>query len=123
MKIKIAAGKTQYFNIPLSPEGGKLSGRIQLVNIKGEALPLDNLVLVLRNSEGKVLNYTVPDGSGKYQFGNISAGSYQVDLEAKLKASGRYQILQSPPLAAIAIPKSYEESIEVSNHNLKLLAL
>lgn len=122
-KIKVNSGKTQRLDIPLSPEGGSLSGHIVFTNIKGDALPMDSIVLVLSDGHGKVLNYTTPDSDGNYQFGNVSAGQYQVDLEPKLKSSGRYRVLQSPPLAAINIPKSYDQPVVLEHQDLKLLAL
>ena len=122
-KFKVGNGKTQRLDIPLSPEGGTLSGKIVLSNIKGNALPLDSIILVLSDDSGKVINYTTPDAGGHYEFGNISTGRYQVDLEPKLKASGRYRILEAPATVSIDIPKSVEDSVEIGNQNLKLLAL
>jgi hypothetical protein len=122
-KIKVSAGKTQRLDLPLSPQGGTVSGQIRLTNIRNETLPIEGVILVLSDTHGKVLNYTTPNSAGNYQFDNISAGRYQIDLEPKLKASGRYRIVEAPSAVSIELPKSYEESVEVNQQNLKLLAL
>lgn len=123
-QVRVTEGKTHRVDIALLPEGGVLKGRIRLVNIQGQPLETKGLILVLSPSDSRnVLNYTAADAQGYYKFGNVPPGRYRVNLETKIKDSGRYKLLESPLPVELTIPKNYEESNEIDNLNFKLLAL
>jgi hypothetical protein len=123
-RVRVGAGKTHRVDIPLLPEGGVLKGRLRLLNIQGEPLDTKGLILVLTSPDGRtVLNYTAVDAQGDYKFGNVPPGRYHIDLEAKLKGSGRYKLLESPQPVELGIPDNYEERHGIGNLNFKLLAL
>jgi hypothetical protein len=122
-KVKLTSGKTHRINIGLLPEGGVIKGRLALVNDDGKALDPKNLILVLTNSEGRTLNYTSIGEDGSYKFSNIPAGRYHIDLEEKLKDSGRYRILKSPSVVDLKIPQNYEDINEVKHQDFQVLAL
>jgi hypothetical protein len=122
-KIKVRGGKTHRLNIPLSTEGGILSGDLEIVDGLGQAVNPEHIILVLTNQSGVSVKYTSVDPKGHYQFSNISAGVYTIGLEPKIRNSGRYKTLTSPPVIHLPASTNYEESVEVKNLNLKLLAL
>ncbi|WP_373533035.1 hypothetical protein [Vampirovibrio sp.] len=122
-KVKVQEGKTHRLNIPLATEGGRLSGHLELVDGQGQAVSPENMVLVLTNQSGESVKYTSVDAQGNYQFSNVSAGVYAVNLEPKTLASGRYKTLDGPSGIDLPVSSNYQESVEVKNLNLKLLAL
>ncbi len=122
-KIKVREGKTHRLNIPLATEGGMLSGHLEMVDGQDQPVSPDRIVLVLTNQSGVSVKYTSVDPQGNYQFSNIPAGVYSVGLEPKIRNSGRYKTLTSPTAIHLPVSSNYEESVEVKNLNLKLLAL
>jgi hypothetical protein len=122
-KIKVTGGKTHRVNVCLASEGGTISGQIHLSNISNQPIAPKGMILVLTNPKGDIINYTAVDADGRYKFSNIAAGSYHIDLEPKLKASGRYKILEEPGTATLAIPKHYDETTALDHQNFSLLAL
>jgi hypothetical protein len=122
-KIKCTDTKTYQVDFPLAPEGGFISGNISLETIVGETIKQKDLVLVLLNNDGKVLNYTTADEQGAYKFSNIGTGEYKIDLEPHLKNSGRYKILSTPSQVMIEVPKDYNMPITIKHQDFKLLVL
>jgi|GEM_PF-5496667 len=122
-KVKVREGKTHRLDIALKHEGGTLGGHLALNDLDGKSIPIKNMTLVLMASNGTVLKYTAVDENGNYKFSNIPSGEYQIDLESKIKGSGLYKALEIPPKITLAIPKRYEESLEIKNLNFKVLSL
>lgn len=122
-KLRVAEGKTHLLNIALIPEGGTLSGQLALVDIAGKTIAPKNVTLVLLTPNGDSVKYTAVDEQGHYKFSNIPTGRYQIDLESKLKGSGRYKILETPSIVELPIPKHYEDSSAIENLDFKLLVL
>lgn len=122
-KIKVSEGRQHRVNIPLMPEGGILKGRLELVDTSDKTITPKNIILVLKNERGESVKYTSVDEQGRYKFSNIPAGQYLIDLEARMKDSGRYKVLQAPQKVELTIPRHYSEIKEIPNLNLKLLAL
>lgn len=122
-KIKVSEGKTHLVNIPLLPEGGSLSGQVELVDARGGKLDPKQIILVLIDKAGNDVKYTMVNEQGEYRFSNISAGSYVIDLESKLKKSGRYKTLSEPKPVDLPIPKDYESVTEVTGLNFRVMSL
>lgn len=122
-KIKTQIGKAHRLNLALVPEGGALRGQVLLVNIDNQSIDPKGLILVLTTAEGRTINYTAVDESGRYKFSNVPPGKYQIDLEQKIKTSGRYKVLETLNNLILIQPQNYEEVNELKNLNLKLLAL
>ena len=122
-RIKVREGKKHRVDIALMPEGGVLKGRLELVDTVDKSMNPKHIILVLRNERGDSVKYTSVDEQGRYKFSNVPAGRYSIDLEARMKASGRYKILAAPSSVELNIPRHYSEIQEIPNLNLKLLAL
>ncbi len=122
-RVKIREGKSHRLNIALMPEGGTLSGQLELVDAGGKPVAPKNMTLVLLSPDGQSLKYTAVDGSGQYKFSNVPSGRYQIDLESKIKGSGRYKLLETPSAVEVTVPRNYDESVEIKKLNFKLLAL
>lgn len=122
-KIKVSEGKTHLVNIPLLPEGGLLSGQVELVDAKGDKINPKQMILVLINEAGNDVKYTMVNEQGEYRFSNISAGHYVIDLESKLKKSGRYKTLSAPRSVDLPIPKDYESVTEITRLDFRVMRL
>lgn len=122
-KIKIQNGKNHRLNICLTPEGGELIGNVTVANISSQAIAPKDIILVLKDPNNNLITYTSPDDAGLYKFNNIPPGHYTIDLEERLKLSGRYKILEAPQSIELDQPRHYEDITQIKNLNFRLLAL
>ncbi len=122
-RIKVQEGKTHRLNIALIPEGGSLSGHLELRDAKGAAINPKQIALALLNEKGNAVRYTLVNAQGDYRFSNISAGRYTVELEEKMKKSGRYKTISQPAAIDLPIPADYETLTEIKDLNFKLISL
>lgn len=122
-KIKLTQGRNHRFDIALLPRYGVISGHVLIQDINGATITGDQVILVLLNRQGEVLHYTSSEADGTYQFANLAPGTYIIDMEPGLKASGQYKILSSTLETEIQPSEKYDEVVHREGLNFKLLKL
>lgn len=121
--VKMKRVKNQKVQIALIHQGGIITGKIALKNIKGKTLNGEKIQMVLKNEQGKVISYTTSDKAGNYRIANIPPGKYYLDLEPTVKASGKYKLLTDPQLIEFKAPENFDMFDERRGLDFEVLAL
>jgi hypothetical protein len=121
--VKMKRTKNQKVQIALIHQGGVITGKITLKNLKGKMLTGEKIQMVLKNEQGKVISYTSSDKTGNYRLANIPPGKYYLDLEPTVKASGKYKLLTDPHMIEFKAPENFDTFDERRGLDFEILAL
>jgi hypothetical protein len=122
-RVHIRDPKTYQFDIGLKTQGAQLSGTLAIGSVQNKPVSAGSIPLVLLATNGKAIAYTLTESNGSYQFKDIAAGQYRMELAKRIQEGGRYKTLEKPASIDIPVPSSYMTPVSQKELNWRLLKI
>jgi hypothetical protein len=113
--VEVKARRITQVDFAVTMKAGTISGKVSITNNLGRKEPVEGVVVIALDSNGKEVSYTYTDSDGNYTLSELSPGTYTVTLD-KLDITKRNLKLDAVEQKAL-IPFNLNDPIEVSNLN------